>query len=193
VSEQVPEVSGTGTAADQVEAMAQRLADEKVRTTLGDFERELAAKMAAAEEAFAAQSASLAAQVRQFQGQIAAVRAAAGPPEALLLSESLAARVQSIAAGNPDLPRLHWAGVTDQASRLHAAVQAAAGSGEYEGDPLADAERLANSVVTWFERRHPRLSSKVLEGAGEVTNEAERILDLLPELVPAVQAIASAV
>ena len=192
MTDQVPEVGGA-TAADSVEAMAERLADEKIRSTLGEYEKQLADMMAKAERAFADQQSQLDAQRQQLAGQIAAVRAQAGPPEAVTLAASLAQRVQSIADANPDLPVPHMAGVRDQGKRLSAAVQAAAGSGEYDGDPLQDAERLANGVITWFTRSHPRVSGKFLEGAGEVVNEAERILDLLPELAPVVQAVAAAV
>lgn len=185
----VTSVGGAETAAPTVDEMAQRLADEKIRSTLGDYEKQLADMMAKASTAFAQQQAQLDAQRAQLAGQIASVRAQAGPPEALLLAQSLAQRVQTIANANPDIHPLHFAGVTDQASRLHEAVSAVAdGSG-----PVADAERLAHAVTTWFTRTHPRATSKFLEGAGAALDEAERILDLLPELAPVAEAIASAV
>lgn len=182
-------VAGEGTAAPTVDEMAQRLADEKIRSTLGEYEKQLADMMAKAESAFAQQQAQLDAQRAQLAGQIAAVRAQAGPPQALTLAESLATRVQSIAAAHPDLGALHFAGVTDQAARLLDAAKAAhAGDG-----PVAEVERLASAVTTWFTRTHPRATSKFLEGSHAALDEAERILELLPELAPAAEAIASAV
>jgi hypothetical protein len=185
----VTDVSGADIAAPTVEQMAQELADSKIRSTLGDFEKKLAQMMADAEKGFADQQRQLDAQRAQLAGSIASVRAQAGPPEATLLAASLAQRVQSIANANPDIHPAHFLGVTDQASRLDEAVKAVAdGNGA-----VADAERLAHSVITWFERSHPRASSKFLEGASTALDEAERILALLPELVPAVEAIAAAV
>jgi hypothetical protein len=183
------DVSGAGTAAPTVEQMAQNLADEKIRSTLGEYEKQLADMMARAEAAFAQQQQQLDAQRTQLAGQIAAVRAQAGPPQAIILAESLAQRVKSIASANPDIHPLHFTGVTQQADRLHEAVKAAAdGSGA-----VAEAERLANAVMTWFTRSHPRVSSKFLEGAGTALDEAERILEALPELAPVAEAIAAAV
>lgn len=184
-----PEVPGTGTAADSVSQMGESLSDAKVRSTLGEFERQLADMMAKAESAFAQQQQQLDAQRAQLAGQIAAVRAQAGPPEAIVLAQSLAQRVQSIADANPDIHPAHFIGVTGQAARLNEAVNAAAdGSG-----PVAEAERLAHAVTTWFTRTHPRASSKFLEGMHAALDEAERILELLPELAPAAEAIAKAV
>lgn len=178
-----------GSAAPTVEEMAQRLADDKLRSTLGEYEKQLADMMAKAEAAFASQQQQLDAQRAQLAGQIAAARAQAGPPEATLLAKSLADRVASIAAANPDIHPLHFTGVTGQGTRLNDAVGAVAdGSG-----PVADAERLANGVISWFTRVHPRASSKFLEGAHEAVSEAERILELLPELAPVAEAIAAAV
>jgi hypothetical protein len=183
------DVSGAGTAAPTVDEMAQNLAGTDVNSALSDFEKRLAKMMADAEAGFAQQQATLDAQRAQLAGQIAAVRAQAGPPEAIILAESLAQRVQSIAAANPDIHPLHFTGVTQQAARLNDAVKAAA-----SGDgAVAEAERLANAVTQWFTRSHPRVSSKFLEGAHEVLSEAERILEALPELAPAAEAIASAV
>lgn len=185
----VTTVGGAETAAPSVEEMAQQLADAKLRSTLGDYERQLADMMERAQSAFAQQQAQLDAQRAQLAGQIAAVRAQAGPPEAVTLSASLAQRVQSIANANPDISPVHFVGVVQQAQRLDEAVQAAA---KGEGTP-AEAERLANAVVTWFTRAHPRASSKPLEMAGAVLDEAERIIEKLPELAPAAEAIAAAV
>lgn len=185
----VPSVPGAETAAPTLDEMAQQLADAKLRSTLGDFEKQLADVMAKAEQSFAQQQAQLDAQRAQLAGQIAAVRAQAGPPAAVTLAASLAQRVQTIAASNPDISPLHFAGVTDQANRLNDAVQAAA-----KGDgTTAEVERLANAVVTWFTRSHPRVSSKPLEMSHAVLDEAERIIEALPELAPVAEAIAAAV
>lgn len=185
----VTSVPGAETAAPTLDDMAQRLADEKIRQTLGDYEKQLADMMAKAETAFAQQQAQLDAQRAQLAGQIAAVRAQAGPPEAVTLAASLAQRVQSIANANPDISPVHFVGVVDQANRLNEAVQAAA-----KGDgTTAEVERLANAVVTWFTRSHPRASSKPLEMSHAVLDEAERIIEALPELAPVAEAIAAAV
>jgi hypothetical protein len=185
----VTDVSGAGTAAPTVDEMAQNLAAENIPAMLSDFEKKLAQMMADAEKGFAAQQATLDAQRAQLAGQIAAVRQQTGPPQAVVLAESLAQRVKSIAAANPDIHPVHFVGVTGQADRLNDAVKAAAdGSGA-----VAEAERLANAVTQWFTRSHPRASSKFLEGAHEALSEAERILEALPELAPAAEAIASAV
>ena len=184
-----PVVPGGDVAADSVEEMAQRLADEKVRSTLGEYEKQLADMMAKAEQAFAAQQHQLNLQSQSLQAQITATRQQAGPPEAVVVSASLAQRVKSIADAHPDLPKAHFAGVLDQAARLDEAVQATA-----KGDAdTSEPERLANSVISFFERVHPRVSSKFLEGAGAAVEEAERILEKLPELAPVAGAIAAAV
>lgn len=185
----VTTVGGSETAAPTLDEMAQRLADEKIRSTLGDYERQLADMMAKAETAFAQQQAQLDAQRAQLAGQIAAVRAQAGPPEAVTLAASLAQRVKSIASANPDISPVHFVGVVDQANRLNEAVQAAA---KHE-QSTAEVERLANAVHTWFTRSHPRASSKVLEMSGAALDELERIIEKLPELAPAAEAIAAAV
>jgi hypothetical protein len=189
MSEPQTDVSGAGTAAPNVEQMAQNLSGQDVNSALSDFEQRLAKMMADAEKGFAQQQATLDAQRAQLAGQIAAVRQQTGPPAAVVLAESLAQRVQSIASANPDIHPAHFLGVTGQASRLNDAVGAAA-----TGDgPVADAERLANGVISWFTRSHPRASSKFLEGAHEAVSEAERILESLGELAPVAEAIAAAV
>jgi hypothetical protein len=145
--------------------------------------------MTAASAAFESQQGQLTAQIAQLQAQLSAVRQQAGPPEVLLLAKAIAERVASVAAAHPDLGALHFAGVKDQASRLSEAVSAAVdGKG-----PVADAERLANSIGTWFTRTHPRTSGKFLEGSHSVLDEAERIIEGLGELAPVAAAIASAV
>lgn len=186
----VPEVASEYVnAGPSVEEMASQLADAKIRSTLGEYEKQLADFMAKAEAGFAAQQAAMDAQRQQLAGQIAAVRAQAGPPEAVTLSASLAQRVQSMADAHPSLGVLHFAGVIDQAQRLDAAVKAAAeGTG-----PVAEAERLANGVITWLTRSHPRVTSTVLELGGAALEEAERIIEKLPELAPVAEAVAAAV
>lgn len=182
-------VAGAETAGPTVEQMAEQLADAKLRSTLGDWEKQLADTMAKASDAFAQQQATLKAQIAVLQGQLAAVRQQAGPPEAVVLSASLAQRVKSIASANPDISPVHFVGVVQQAERLDEAVKAAA-----SGDgPTAEAERLANAVLTWFTRSHPRVSSKPLEMMHAALDEAERILEALPELAPAAEAITAAV
>lgn len=176
-------------AGQNVEEMASQLADQKIRSTLGEYERQLADFMAKAEAGFAAQQQAMDAQRQQLAGQIAAVRAQAGPPEAIGLAQSLAQRVQSIASAHPDLGAGHFAGVVSQATRLADAVSAAA---DGKGD-TSEAERLANGIHAWFTRVHPRASSKVLEGMHAALDEAERIIEKLPELAPAAEAIAAAV
>ena len=99
----------------------------------------------------------------------------------LLLAKSLAQRVHSIASHNPDIHPAHFIGVKDQAARLHDATQAAVnGTGSVQ-----EVVRLAQAVTSWFTRTHPRASGKVLEGTGAALDEAERILDGIAELEPA--------
>ena len=182
-------MAGADTAAPTVDQMAQNLAADNIPAMLSDFEKKLAQMMADAEKGFAAQQATLDAQRAQLAGQIAAGGQQKGPPQAGVLGEAVGQRVQSIANANPDIHPLHFTGITQQAARLNDAVKAAAdGSGA-----VAEAERLANAVTQWFTRSHPRASSKFLEGAHEVVSEAERILEALPELAPAAEAIAAAV
>jgi hypothetical protein len=182
-------IPGADTAADSVEAMARALADQQIRAALSDYEKRLQDMMAAAQQAMDAQQAQFAAQAAQFQSQLAAVRKQAGPPEPLLLAESLEQRVKSIASANPDLGRLHFAGVIGQAERLHEAVSAVAdGTGT-----VHEAELLVQAVTGWFTRTHPRASGKFLEGAHSAVDELERIADGIGELAPVVTAIASVV
>lgn len=182
-------IPGAETAADTVGAMTtQAQQDAAFRAIIGDFEAQLAQKMAAAEAAFEAQRQQLGAQLKQMQAQVAAVRQQAGPPEPVLLAASLKERVANIATHHPDLGAAHFAGVVDQASRLNDAVKAAA---DGQGTPQ-EAIHLAQAVSTWFERSHPRISAKFLEGGAEVLNEAERIIAGIADVAPAVAAVASA-
>lgn len=182
-------IPGADTAAPSLEEMAQQLADQKIRSVLSDYEREMADMMAKAQAAYQQQSAAITAQIAQLQGQLAAVRQQAGPPEPLLLANSLAGRVKSIAAANPDLGQLHFTGVIGQAERLAEAVtNAANGTGT-----VHEAELLTQAVTGWFTRTHPRASSKLLEGTHAALHELERIGEGLAELAPAAAAVAAAV
>lgn len=182
-------IPGSDTAADSIAEMAKAIADQQIRSTLSDYEKQIAAMLAQAQQGFDSQKASFEAQIAGLTQQLAAVRAQAGPPEPLLLAESVAGRVKAIAAANPDLGRLHFAGVTDQADRLAAAVRAAAdGSGTTH-----EAGMLAQSVASWFERAHPRVSGKLLEGAHAALEELERIAEGLGKLEPVAAAVAAAV
>jgi hypothetical protein len=161
-------------AGESVEAMQQAA----VRAAMSDYEKQLKDMMAAAE----AQNAQWAKQFSLMQRQLATVQAQAGPPVSALLAQSLAQRVKSIAIANPDLGMAHFSGIIGQTETLADEVKALAG-----GDDSASAdtvERLAHSVETWFTRTHARISGKVLEGAGAALDEAERLVDELPNLVP---------
>jgi hypothetical protein len=46
--------------------------------------------------------------------------------------------------------------------------------------------------MSWFTRAHPRVSAKFLEGAHAAIDEAERIIEELPKLLPVAAAIGSA-
>jgi hypothetical protein len=180
-------VPGAETAADVNQQIIDQAAQQQYRQSLGDFETELQRRMNEANAAFQAQSDQITAQLRRMQDQVQALRAQAGPPEPVVVAKSLAQRVASIAAANPDLGGAHFAGVVDQANRLSEAVQAAAdGKG-----PVDEAARLAHAVPSWFTRVHQRASGKHLEGFTEVLNEAERIAEGLAELVPAAAGIAA--
>jgi len=185
------EVAGTATSAPSIEQMAAQMAAERLKfqAALSEQSRQMDEMLAKAQANFAAQQETVAAQFAQLKGQLAAVKAQAGPPTALLLAQSLAKRVPAIASAHPDLGQLHFAGVADQAQRLEQAVQAVTdGSGTVQ-----EATHLAQAIGTWFTRSHPRVSSKVLEGMHAALDETERIIEELPSLVPAVTAIASVV
>jgi hypothetical protein len=163
----------------------QQMQDRALRAAMSDYEQKLKDMMAAAE----AQQQQFDAQFAAMSRQLASVQAQAGPPTATLLAASLATRVDSIAKANPDLGAIHFAGVLSQAQELADEVKAvAAGSGT-----TARAEQLANSIGTWFTRTHPRASNKFLEGAHAALDEAERIIEELPKLLPVAAAIARAV
>lgn len=159
----------------------QQMQDAAVRAAMSDYEAKLAAMMKAADE----QSAQFAKQFDLMQRQLATVRQQAGPPVAGLLADSLATRVKSIMIANPDLGAAHFSGVVGQAEVLADEVKAlAAGNGD-----AARVEQLANGIATWFTRAHPRISGKVLEGMHAALDEAERIVEELPNLVPAAAAL----
>ena len=155
---------------------------QAVRAALSDFEKQLASQMQQAQAQFDQQQKTIEALTRQ----LATVRAQAGPPVAQLLATSLADRVQNIANANPDLGKEHFAGVIGQAQNLAEEVAAvAAGSGS-----TTRVEQLAGGIGAWFGRVHPRISNKMLEGMHAAVDEAERIVEELPQLVPAAAAIA---
>lgn len=157
---------------------------QAVRAALSDFEKQLAATMAQAQAQFSQQQATIDALTRQ----LATVRAQAGPPVAQLLADSLATRVANIAIANPDLPATHFTGVIGQAQSLAEEVKAVAGG----TGSSSRVEQLASGITAWFSRAHPRVSSKVLEGMHAALDEAERIVEELPQLVPAAVAITKA-
>lgn len=163
----------------------QAMQDAAVRAAMSDYEQKLKDMMAAAE----AQAAQFQQQFDLMSRQLATVRQQAGPPVAGLLADSLAQRVQSIAIANPDLGGTHFAGVLSQAQALADEVRDIAGG---SGD-VHRAEQLAGGITAWFTRAHPRISGKFLEGAHAALDEAERIVEELPSLVPAAAAIMKAV
>lgn len=186
-AEQAAQAVGQVQAADQgtdagptIEEMQQAA----VRAALGQFEQQLADQMSKAQAAFTSQSATIEALTRQ----LATVRAQAGPPSAALLAESLATRIGSIAAANPDLGGQHFAGVLGQAQGLAEEVKAAVAG---QGEP-GRVEQLAHGVIQFFERVHPRRSGKVLEGAHAAVDEAERIIEEAAKLAPAAVSIVQA-
>lgn len=164
-------------AGDSVKAMQ----DQAVRAAMSDYEAKLASMMAAAD----AQAAQFAAQFDLMQRQLATVRQQAGPPVAGLLADSLATRVQTIANTHPDLGAAHFSGVLGQAQTLADEVRAvAAGAGD-----VHRVEQLAGGIGAWFTRVHPKISGKFLEGSHAALDEAERIIEELPNLVPAAAAL----
>lgn len=180
----VGDVVQPGTSTDAGESVS-AMQDQAVRAAMSDYEAKLNAMLAQAD----AQSAAFAKQFDLMQRQLATVRQQAGPPVAGLLANSLATRIQSIAIANPDLGAAHFSGVLGQAQTLADEVSAvAAGNGDTNR-----VEQLANGIGQWFTRVHPKVSGKFLEGAAAALDEAERIVDELPNLVPAVAAIAKAV
>jgi hypothetical protein len=164
----------------------QAMQDQAVRAAMSDYEAKLKKMMAAAEQ----QNAAWSKQFDLMQRQLATVQQQAGPPVASLLAASLATRVDSIAKSNPDLGAAHFIGVLSQAQSLASEVSDLSGG---SGGDAGRAEQLANGIIAWFERVHPKSSGKFLEGAHAAIDEAERIVEELPKLVPAAVAIASAV
>jgi hypothetical protein len=161
---------------------------DPVSAGLSDAERNLDALLKQAQ----ANYDDLRQQMAAMSRQIATVRQQAGPPVLQLLGASLATRVQSIAAANPDLGKDHFAGVISQSASLaDASKDLTAGTGS-----VADVERLANAVGNFFTRVHPRTSGKAIEGLGAVVDEAERILEeaakLAEEGAPVALAVAKA-
>jgi hypothetical protein len=168
-------------AGDNIRAMQ----EQAVRAAMSDYEGKLARMIAESER----QNAQWAEQFGLMQRQLATVRQQAGPPVATLLADSLAVRVDSIAKAHPDLGAAHFAGVLSQAQSLAAEVKEVAAGNETEDR----AQQLIGGITTWFTRVHPRASGKFLEGMHAALDEAERIAEELPKLVPAITAIASAV
>lgn len=180
----VGQVQATDQGTDAGETV-QEMQAGAVRASMSDYEAKLAAMMKAADE----QQAAWAKQFDLMQRQLATVQQQAGPPVAHLLAQSLATRVKSIAAANPDLAAQHFSGVISQTETLADEVKSlAAGNGD-----AGRVEQLANGILSWFNRVHPRASGKFLEGAHAAIDEAERIIEELPKLAPAAAAIMSAV
>jgi hypothetical protein len=179
----VGQVQATDQGTDAGESV-QAMQDQAVRAAMSDYETKLKRMMEAAEQ----QNSAWAKQFDSMQRQLASVQAQAGPPTATLLAASLATRVDSIAKAHPDLGGTHFAGLRSQAESLAAEVKDLAGG---NGDANR-VEQLANGVISWFERVHPRASGKFLEGAHAAIDEAERIIEELPKLVGPAVAIASA-
>lgn len=160
----------------------EEMQSQAVRAALSDFEKQLQDQMAAARSQFAQQQKTIEALTRQLD----TVRAQAGPPDHQKLADSLATRVQSIAAANPDLGAQHFAGVITQAGNLAAEVADVA-AGKTSPDRAA---QLASGIAAWFSRVHPRISGKFLEGAHAALDEAERIAEAVAEIAPAASAVA---
>jgi hypothetical protein len=176
----VGDVVQPDTGTDAGETIAQ-MQDAAVRAAMSDYEAKLAAMMKAADE----QSATFAKQFDLMQRQLATVRQQAGPPVAGLLADSLATRIQTLAQTHPDLGAAHFSGVLSQAQTLAEEVKAlAAGNGDAHR-----VEQLANGIGAWFTRVHPKMSAKFLEGSHAALDEAERIIEELPNLVPAAAAL----
>lgn len=160
---------------------------QAVRAALSDFEKQLAAQMQAAQEAFSAQNEQIAA----LQRQLLTVRAQAGPPLVQLLADSVSTRLKSIAAANPDLGGQHFTGAISQGERLADSVKALTAG---DGSSTDEAHTLAGGIERFLVKIHPRISAKTLEGADVVLEELERIGEGLAELAPgAARAVAAAV
>lgn len=158
-----------------------------VRQKLSAFETQLEDQMTKAQEAFTSQQATIEALTRQ----LATVRAQAGPPVAQLLASSLATRVKSIATANPDLGTKHFAGVISQTESLEGQVKDIADGNASGSAAVNSAQQTAAGIASWFTRVHARISGKFLEGAHAALDEAERIAEELPQLVPAATGAAS--
>lgn len=161
-----------------------------VRAALGQFEQELAATLAKARDDFSAQQSTMEAEIARLTRALATVRSQAGPPEAQQLADALAVRVKSIAVANPDLGTVHFAGLISQGEQLAEHVKALA---EGQSTDPAAATTVAHGMAQWFARVHPRISGKLLEGAGVAMDELERIVELLPDIMPVAAAVARVV
>jgi hypothetical protein len=165
----------------------EKIKEQAVRAALSDFESQLNDTLARSQAAFSAQQD----QIDMLTRQLATVKQQAGPPVAGLLADSLAQRVKSIAIANPDLGAKHFAGIISQTESLAGAVKSLAG-----GDTSVsadDIERSAAGVYRWFTHTHMRSSGKFLEGAGAALDEAERLVDELPNLAPLAKTVLAAV
>jgi hypothetical protein len=164
----------------------EQIKEQAVRAALSDFEAQLNDTLKRSQAAFSSQQD----QIDMLTRQLSTVRQQAGPPVAGLLADSLATRVKSIAIANPDLGAKHFAGIISQTESLADEVKGlAAGDDSATSDRV---EQLASSVYQWFTRVHMRTSGKFLEGAGAALDEAERLVEELPNLAPVAGALARA-
>jgi hypothetical protein len=165
-----PEAIGEGADAGPV---IERIRQQVTRDVLLPMETKIQAMMDAAQ----AQQDQLRGQIEALQGQLQATRAQVGPPAATLYATSVAQRVRSVAAANPDLGQAHFAPAVAAADKL-AAVSADVTAGKAEVSDLAAA---AAPVQQWFTTRRGRF----VEGADTVLAELGHLAEETAKLAAA--------
>lgn len=111
------------------------------------------------------------AQMLQLQNRLTATQAQVGPPSATVYAASVAQRVRSIAAANPDLGGQHFAQVISWADAIaDKGKEVAKGAAE-----PGELEKLAAPVEKFFSRSR-------VEGAGTVVAEIAHMAEELAKL-----------
>lgn len=171
--EVVDPTSGGTDAGETIEQIRQQIQ----RDVLLPMETQIQAMMDAAKEQQAALVAQIQAQQAQMatlQARLTATQAQVGPPAATLYAASVAQRVRSIAAANPDLGGAHFAQVIAAADAIaDKGKDVAKGAAE-----PAELEKLAAPVEKFFARSR-------VEGAGTVVAELAHMAEELAKLAVA--------
>ena len=154
-------------------AFVEQVRAQVTREVLLPMETQINAMMKAAQD----QQDALLKQITALQGQLSATQAKVGPPAFRLYADSVAQRVRSLAAANPNLGRDHFAPVIEKADELAAAARDVAG-GKAGADVL---EKLASPIERFF-TRHPSF----IEGGGTLVAELGHLADEAAKIAVAV-------